>query len=126
MPLGNPLQSRASVWWSFLIPALLLPQLGFADPVTFTWDPPTRNVDGTVRSELAGFKIEIGSSSGAYAQIIDVGHVTNSPAIDLAPGRKYYLTVVAYDAAGESVPSNGRRSRVGCCLSPTSPVYHAV
>lgn len=38
-----------------------------------SWDPPTKNADGTSLNGLAGYKIYYGTSSGNYTKIIDIG-----------------------------------------------------
>ncbi len=73
---------------------------------TLSWDAPTTNTDGTPLTNLAGYKIYYGTSSGNYTRIIDVGNVTTSVINNLAPGT-YYFTTTAYDASGiESDYSN--------------------
>lgn len=73
---------------------------------TLTWDPPTTNADGTPLTDLAGYKIYYGTSSGNYTKVIDVGDVTTYKVEGLNPGT-YYFTVTAYDISGnESGYSN--------------------
>lgn len=73
---------------------------------TLSWDVPTTNTDGTPLTNLAGYKIYYGTSSGNYTKIIDVGNVTTYVINNLAPGT-YYFTTSAYDTSGiESGYSN--------------------
>lgn len=64
-----------------------------------TWDAPATNVDGTLLTDLAGYKIYYGNSSGAYTAAVAVGAATNYILSDLAPGT-YYMVVTAYNADG--------------------------
>lgn len=73
---------------------------------TLSWDAPTTNTDGTPLTDLAGYKIHYGTSSGNYTKMIDVGNVTTYVVSNLVPGT-YYFTVTTYDTAGfESSYSN--------------------
>lgn len=76
---------------------------GFA---SLAWNAPTTNTDGTALTDLAGYKVYYGPSSGNYANSVNVGNVTSYTLNNLAPGT-YYISVTAYDAAGiESGYSN--------------------
>src|SRR4030042_329650 len=65
-----------------------------------TWDAST----GTV----TGYRIYYGTSSGNYTGIEEAGSVTLYPLsnLPLAEEATYYFVVKAYNAAGESDPSN--------------------
>ncbi len=77
-----------------------------AGSATLTWNPPTTNTDGTSLTDLAGYKVYYGTSSGGYTSVITVGNVTTYVIGNLAPGT-YYFAVTAYDSAGtESTYSN--------------------
>jgi hypothetical protein len=71
-------------------------------PITvhLAWDPsPDTNV--------AGYYIYAGPSSGFYTSRIDVGNVTNATIGPLNAGQTYYFTASAYTTNGvESLPSN--------------------
>lgn len=68
--------------------------------VHLAWDPsPDTNV--------AGYYIYTGPSSGSYTSRIDVGNVTNATIGNLAPGQTYYFVATAYTTdLVESLPSN--------------------
>ncbi len=78
-----------------------------AGTVTLAWDAPTTNTDGTPLTDLAGYKIYYGPTSGSYTNTLDVGNVTTSVVNNLTDGLTYYFTVSAYNSAGvESSFSN--------------------
>ncbi len=78
---------------------------------TLMWAAPTTNTDGSLITNLTGYKIYYGTVSGRYTASIDVGNVTSLSVTTLSssvplPG-SYYIAVTAYDTAGnESVYSN--------------------
>jgi hypothetical protein len=77
--------------------ALTAPQSGGA---TLTWA-------ANSESDLAGYKVYMGTSAGTYTLPIDVGNTTTHKVIGLLPGKTYYFTVTAYNAEGsESTHSN--------------------
>ena len=69
---------------------------------TLNWTPPTQNMDGSPITNLAGYKVLYGSSSGQYSQALSVTAATiTSVAIEaLEAGRTWYFTVKAVNAAG--------------------------
>lgn len=74
--------------------------------LTLNWDAPTTNVDGSPLTDLVGYKIYYGSSSGDYTDIIDVGNVTTYKIAALSSGQ-WCFTITAYDLSGnESSYSN--------------------
>ncbi len=76
---------------------------GFA---SLAWNAPTTNTDGTSLTDLAGYKVYYGPSSGNYTKSVDVGNITSYTLNNLSTGT-YYIAVTAYDAAGtESGYSN--------------------
>lgn len=67
---------------------------------TFTWDANTE-------TDLAGYKIHVGTASGSYNSTVDVGNVTSHSMTNLTIGTTYYFAVSAYNTAGnESAVSN--------------------
>lgn len=78
----------------------------FLMAVTFTWDMPTTNTDGSPTTDLAGARIYCGPASGNHALLVDVGLVTAYTSDTFADGT-HYCVATAYDIAGnESVKSN--------------------
>lgn len=53
-------------------------QAGEGQEVTFNWDPPTKNEDGSAYTDPGGFKLYCGPSSGNYNQTWDYPDTTNT------------------------------------------------
>lgn len=64
--------------------------------VTIAWNPPTNNVDGSVLTDLSGFKIHYGRTS-SYGSQRDVGLVNSCVVTGLQEGVRYFLSVTAYN-----------------------------
>ena len=91
---------------SLLMIFLNAPPLLAAD-ATLSWDEPITNSDGTPLTDLAGYKLYYGTTSGSYSDNIDVGSVTTYQITNLTDGLTYYFAVIAYDTSGnESDYSN--------------------
>ena len=81
-------------------------------PTTFSlelsWVAPQSNADGTVLTDLAGYRILVGTVSGNYSQIIAIDNPsTVNYTIPNLPAATYYVVVKAVDAANnESAPSS--------------------
>ena len=75
--------------------------------MTLSWQPPSRNEDGTLLHDLAGYRIYYGTESGSYAHDVAVsGAETTREDVRLASGT-YYFAMTAVDAEGnESAHSN--------------------
>jgi len=91
------------------LPSFSIEVLGTATgAATLSWTIPTQNADGTQLTDLAGFKIRYGMSSGYYrnAKIVENSSVATSMVENLSPAT-WFFVVVAYDTSGnESAPSN--------------------
>jgi hypothetical protein len=75
--------------------------------INLAWDAPTTNVDGSPLTDLAGYKVNVGTAPRTYNGSIDVGNVTAYPLTGLPTGQTYYIAVTAYDTSGnESTYSN--------------------
>lgn len=63
---------------------------------------PTISWNANIESDLAGYRIYYGSSSGVYTSNVAVSNVTTSRVMSgITPIQKwYYFAVTAYDAAG--------------------------
>lgn len=69
---------------------------------TITWVPPTTNTDGSSLTDLAGYTVFYGTSSGNYTNSTDVGNTTSYAFINPTPGTAYYFAVKVYDAYGNT------------------------
>ena len=71
-----------------------------AAQATLAWDP-------SGESDVAGYRIHYGTTSGNYSVHIDVRNVTACTVIGLEPEQTYYFAATVYDSAGnESGYSN--------------------
>jgi hypothetical protein len=94
---------RTRIFGSLIGLSLLLglPMVAAANSVSLAWNP-------NPEPDLAGYKVYVGTSPGAYNQIIDVGHVTAYTVPNLVSGNTYYFAITAYDIfANESGLSRG-------------------
>jgi hypothetical protein len=68
---------------------------------TLSWTPPTQNTDGSTLSNLAGFRISYGASSGALNQTIQVANpgLATYVVTGLSSGT-WYFTLRAYNSSG--------------------------
>ena len=88
--------------------------------VSLAWNAPTTYEDGTPITDLAGFKVYYGTSSGVYSTVIDVQNVTSYTTPTLAPGT-YYFAVTCYDSCGsESVFSNELTTTISPQVAPSA------
>ncbi len=71
----------------------------WAGTAILSWNPPMTNADGTPLTDLVGYKVYYGNSSGSLATSLDVGNVTQYT-LDLTDGLTYYFAVTAYDTSG--------------------------
>lgn len=95
----------------------------FANSVALEWDPVETNNDGTPCTDLAGYRLSMGTSTGMYIKTFDVGmgQETLDPCITSPtpgcvrraftvsglPPDTYYFVATAYNTSGsESAPSN--------------------
>ncbi len=87
------------------------PRAATAASVSLMWDQNTE-------TDLAGYKIHVGTSPQTYSQSIDVGHVTSFTVSNLADGETYFFAVTAYDVmANESSFSNEVSSSTGTSVN---------
>jgi hypothetical protein len=73
----------------------------FAATASLSWTAPTTYTDGTPITNLGGYRVYTGTTSGSYSQNIDVGNVTSYTVSSLNNATTYYFAVTAYDASGD-------------------------
>jgi fibronectin type 3 domain-containing protein len=62
--------------------------------------------NANTESDLAGYKVYVGTTSGQYSTTYNVGNII-AYTVTVAPGDVYYFAVTAYDTTGsESLVSN--------------------
>jgi hypothetical protein len=68
--------------------------------VSLAWDP-------NPETDIAGYRLQYGPTPGNYPNVVDAGQATSATANGLNQGTTYYVTVVAYNSAGQnSTPSS--------------------
>jgi hypothetical protein len=66
-----------------------------------SWDAPTKGIDGTPITNLAGYHVYYGTSVEAMDQLVDVpGAANTSVSIGNLGSGTYYFSVAAYTTAG--------------------------
>jgi hypothetical protein len=84
----------------------------YAASVTLAWDPNSE-------SDLAGYRVLYGTSSGVYAQVLDAGNTTTAVVPNLTEGTTYYFVVKAYNTAVIDSTASAEIS-----FTPPSPPSH--
>ncbi len=105
----------------FLTPAPL-----FAGTASLSWVAPTTNVDGTPLTDLAGYKIYYGTSSGNYTSNINIGNATNYQVANLTNGLIYYFAVTASDTSGNESGYSNEASKTIQDADTTPPVITGI
>lgn len=75
---------------------------------TVSWDAPTQDSDGSSLSDLDGYRVYFGTSSGTYDQMVTVSDsaILSIRIIDLEPGRYFFAVTAIDDDGNESVTSS--------------------
>jgi hypothetical protein len=71
--------------------------------VAFAWN-------ANAETNIAGYRLQYGTTSGVYPNSLDVGKVTTATATGLNPGDTYHFVVVAYNTAGQTSPPSAQVS----------------
>ncbi|HKU15633.1 MAG TPA: putative Ig domain-containing protein [Steroidobacteraceae bacterium] len=82
---------------------------------TLSWTPPTLNTDGSTLTNLAGYRIYYGTSSGALNRTVQVANPGLSRYVveNLTAATTWYFSVRAYSSSGqESSGSNVASKRI--------------
>lgn len=79
---------------------------------TLSWTPPTTNLDGSVLTNLAGYKIYYGTQPGSYPNVITINNPGLSAYVieNLQPNT-YYFTMTAYNTSGSESPYSNTASK---------------
>jgi hypothetical protein len=87
---------------------VLLPLLVFFTAVSLTQAANLRVAwDASADSNVVGYKVAYGTTSGLYNQTVNAGNSTSATVPSLTPSTTYYFVVKAYNSIGlESLPSN--------------------
>jgi len=69
---------------------------------TLSWLPPTENTDGSVLTDLAGYKIYYGTSEGSYTTVITIDNpgISSYVVDSLSGGNTYYFVITSVNADG--------------------------
>jgi Putative Ig domain len=80
--------------------------------VSLSWSPPTTNTDGSTLTNLAGYRINYGTSASALGQSIQVSSpgMTRYQVDNLSPG-VWYFGIKSYSSSGTESPMSGIVSR---------------
>ena len=88
-----------------------------AAQIQLTWTAPTTNADGTSLTDLDGYRVYYGQTSGNLTQNVDVGNQTTYLLSGLVGGQVYYFAVTAYDTSG----NQSALSKEASTTTPTGP-----
>ncbi len=88
-----------------IIPFLFLLSTAEAAYLDLAWDPNTE-------PDLAGYRVYYGTESRAYIDFVDVGKVTAYCLDSLLEGVTYYISITAYDTAGNESDFSGEVSGI--------------
>ena len=80
--------------------------------VNLSWQAPTTNEDLTPLTDLAGYRVYYGETSGAYTEVVTIGNYTSASIGSLPVGRALYFVVSAFDTSGNESSPSGEVSTV--------------
>ncbi len=97
-------------------PGILL----FRGQVTISWNAVTTNSDGSPASDIAGYRILHGTTSGVYngADTVNLGLATSYVYGGLLPGFTHYFVVQARDNAGQFSANSTEAAKAFIAVSP--------
>ena len=75
------------------------PSSSSTSSITLTWDAPRTNTDGTILSDLRGYNVYYGMSSGNYSDSVNLGNQTGVTISSLTAGT-WCFAVKAYNLSG--------------------------
>jgi hypothetical protein len=81
--------------------------------VSLSWTAPTKNTDGTALTDLAGYRVHYGTSSGSYTHSVQLPNKSLTSVVieDLTPAR-WYFAVKAYNSSGIESAFSGSVSKL--------------
>jgi hypothetical protein len=69
--------------------------------VTLSWAVPSKNTDGSTLTNLAGYRVYYGTTSGSYTQSVQIPNPgVTSARIEGLTSARWYFAVKAYTTAG--------------------------
>ena len=72
--------------------------------LTLSWTSPTKNIDGSTITALAGYRIYYGPTSNGYVHCLDAGASQKLSIVGLTPGIPYHFAITAYNSKGTESP----------------------
>lgn len=89
------------------------PKAATTTSITLGWEPPTRNSDGSLITNLAGYKIHYGTASSEYTATIALQNAgLTRYVVDNLPSGTYYFAITAYNSQGVESPMSGEVSTI--------------
>lgn len=122
-------QMIQKIYIAILMVTIILLSAGnlLAGSATLSWTAPTTNSDGTALTDLSGYKVYYGTTSGVYSSSVDAGNVMSYQLTGLTDGATYYFAVTAYDTSGnQSVYSSEVSKTLAAAADTTPPVISGV
>ena len=106
----------------FAVFLLLFSPVIFAESVTLSWTAPTQNTDGTPLTDLDGYKIYYGlTSGGPFPSEVDVTDETvTTYVLDGLSTGTYFFVATAYNTAGIESDYSGEATKTLQSI-PTAP-----
>lgn len=98
--------------------ALTIPLSAMAIGIKVSWSPNSE-------SDIGGYKIYYGTTSGTYPNSIDVGNVITKDIIGFPLNTKYYFALTAYDTSGNESGKSAEASITTPTLLPSAPTLVA-
>lgn len=84
------------------------PPVSSVNNAVLDWTPPTENNDGTVLTNLAGYKVHYGTSPDQLTQVIDLPNPgLSSYVVENLGAGKWYFAVTSYATTGEESSQSG-------------------
>ena len=126
--MGSWLKTGVALLAGLLANVCCMPVRAESAEVQLAWTSPVTNEDGSSLTNLVGFKLYCGESSGAYTTCMDLGAISSVTVSNLQEGQTYYFSVTARSDQGmESDFSEELAFTVeedtGGPTGPTPPAY---